>query len=64
MNKVNGNQPLLSIVVPAYNEEGTLSGIVERLLAVEDACEIIIVNDCSATGWRRRIRRSKLRTTG
>jgi glycosyltransferase involved in cell wall biosynthesis len=52
MNKANGSQPLLSIVVPAYNEEGTLSGIVERLLAVEEACEIIIVNDCSTDGTR------------
>src|SRR5580700_520509 len=52
MNKANGSQPLLSIVVPAYNEEGTLSGIVERLLAVEEACEIIIVDDCSTDGTR------------
>ena len=52
MNKANGNQPLLSIVVPAYNEEGTLSGIVERLLAVQEACEIIIVDDCSTDGTR------------
>jgi glycosyltransferase involved in cell wall biosynthesis len=52
MNKVNANQPLLSIVVPAYNEEGTLSGIVERLLAVQESCEIIIVDDCSTDGTR------------
>ena len=52
MNKANGSQPLLSIVVPAYNEEGTLSGIVERLLAVQEACEIIIVDDCSTDGTR------------
>jgi glycosyltransferase involved in cell wall biosynthesis len=52
MNKAIGSQPLLSIVVPAYNEEGTLSGIVERLLAVQEACEIIIVDDCSTDGTR------------
>jgi glycosyltransferase involved in cell wall biosynthesis len=52
MNKVDANQPLLSIVVPAYNEEGTLSGIVERLLAVQESCEIIIVDDCSTDGTR------------
>ena len=52
MNQANGKQPLLSIVVPAYNEEGTLSGVVERLLAVQESCEIIIVDDCSTDGTR------------
>src|ERR1700678_3919726 len=52
MNQLIVNQPLLSIVVPAYNEEGTLSGIVERLLAAQEACEIIIVDDCSTDGTR------------
>lgn len=52
MNNLNGNQPLLSIVVPAYNEEATLSDIVERLMAVQQACEIIIVDDCSTDGTR------------
>jgi glycosyltransferase involved in cell wall biosynthesis len=41
------SQPLLSVVVPAYNEESTLSEIAARLLAVPEAGEIIIVNDCS-----------------
>jgi len=31
------SQPLLSIGVPAYNEESTLSAIVTRLLAVPEA---------------------------
>jgi glycosyltransferase involved in cell wall biosynthesis len=43
-------QPLLSIVVPAYNEEATLSEIVARLLAVSQADEIVIVDDCSTDG--------------
>ena len=40
----------LSLVVPCYNEEKTLAGIVERVLALrseELALEIIIVDDCS-----------------
>jgi glycosyltransferase involved in cell wall biosynthesis len=41
-------QPLLSIVVPAYNEEATLSEIVTRLLAVPEASEIVLVDDCSS----------------
>jgi glycosyltransferase involved in cell wall biosynthesis len=44
--------PLLSIVVPAYNEEATLSEIVARLLAVTQAGEIVIVDDCSKDGTR------------
>lgn len=38
---------LLSVVVPAYNEEATLAQIVERLRAVPHLLEIIIVDDCS-----------------
>jgi glycosyltransferase involved in cell wall biosynthesis len=43
-------RPLLSIVVPAFNEEATLPEIVERLIAVPNAGEIIIVDDCSTDG--------------
>jgi glycosyltransferase involved in cell wall biosynthesis len=46
------SQPLLSIVVPAYNEESTLSAIVTRLLAVPEAGEIVIVDDCSTDRTR------------
>jgi glycosyltransferase involved in cell wall biosynthesis len=44
------NKPMLSIVVPAYNEEATLSEIAMRLLAVPIAEEIVIVDDCSTDG--------------
>ena len=40
----------LSLVVPCYNEENTLAGIVERVLALRSEkleLEIIIVDDCS-----------------
>ena len=37
---------------PAYNEEATLSEIVVRLLAVPEAGEIVIVDDCSTDGTR------------
>jgi glycosyltransferase involved in cell wall biosynthesis len=50
MNTAAYNQPLLSIDVPAYNEEATLSEIVARLLAVPEAGEIVIVDDCSTDG--------------
>jgi glycosyltransferase involved in cell wall biosynthesis len=44
------SQPLLSVVVPAYNEAATLPFIVARLLKVVEAGEIVIVDDCSTDG--------------
>jgi len=52
MNTPADNRPLLSIVIPAYNEEATLSEIMARLLAVPEASEIVIVEDCSNDGTR------------
>jgi glycosyltransferase involved in cell wall biosynthesis len=40
--------PVLSIVMPAFNEERTLSQIVERVLQVPNLLELIIVDDCSS----------------
>jgi glycosyltransferase involved in cell wall biosynthesis len=37
----------LSVVIPAYNEEATLAGIVQRVLSIPHLHEIIIVDDCS-----------------
>ena len=52
MNILADSHPLLSIVVPAYNEESTLPEIVARLLAIPEAGEIVIVDDCSTDGTR------------
>ena len=45
------NKNLLSIIIPAYNEERTISSILDKVLDVvligEIQKEIIIVNDCS-----------------
>lgn len=38
----------LSVVVPAYNEETTLAGVVKKLLALAHLLEIVIVDDCSS----------------
>ena len=40
----------LSVVIPVYNEEGTLTEIVEKLLKLSHLLEIIIVDDCSTDG--------------
>jgi glycosyltransferase involved in cell wall biosynthesis len=37
----------LSVVVPVYNEEGTLTAIVGRLISLPRLLEIVIVDDCS-----------------
>ena len=45
-------EPLLSIIVPVYNEEGTIGTVLDRLLSIElpVAREIIAVNDGSRDG--------------
>ncbi|MBI3760419.1 MAG: glycosyltransferase family 2 protein [Chloroflexi bacterium] len=42
----------LSIVIPVYNEKSTVAEIVERVLAVGEAHEIILVDDGSTDGTR------------
>ncbi len=37
----------LSVVVPVYNEERSLRSVVERVLALPELLEIVIVDDCS-----------------
>jgi glycosyltransferase involved in cell wall biosynthesis len=41
------NQPFLSVVMPAYNEEATLKQIVDKVLELDFLLELIIVDDCS-----------------
>ena len=50
----------LSIVIPCYNEEQTLSSVVTSVLGLASAdmsVEIIIVDDCSSDGSRREAER-------
>jgi len=44
--------PLLSVVMPVYNEHATLEEIVGRVLAVEVRKELIAVDDASTDGSR------------
>ena len=44
--------PRLSILVPVYNEVGTVQTLLERVMAVPISKEIIVVDDCSRDGTR------------
>jgi glycosyltransferase involved in cell wall biosynthesis len=45
-------EPCLSVVMPCYNEQATLSEIVKRVLATSWTGELIIVDDGSTDGTR------------
>ena len=44
--------PLLSVVMPAYNERETIEEIIRRVLAVPVRIELIVVDDASTDGTR------------
>jgi glycosyltransferase involved in cell wall biosynthesis len=44
--------PLLSVLVPVYNERGTLEQLLERVLAVPLDMEVLVVDDGSRDGTR------------
>ncbi len=47
--------PLLSVVMPVYNERATIEAIVRRVLAVPQRVELIVVDDGSTDGTRERL---------
>ena len=42
--------PLLSVVIPCYNERGTVAELLRRVLAVPVSKEVIVIDDCSTDG--------------
>ncbi|MGH8635670.1 MAG: glycosyltransferase family 2 protein [Burkholderiales bacterium] len=54
MSRLRGEltDPLLSVVMPCYNEETTIEEIIRRVLAVPLRIELIVVDDCSKDGTR------------
>jgi glycosyltransferase involved in cell wall biosynthesis len=44
--------PLLSVVMPAYNERDTIEEIIRRVLAVPLRIELVVVDDASTDGTR------------
>jgi glycosyltransferase involved in cell wall biosynthesis len=47
--------PLLSVVMPVYNERRTIDEIIGRVLAVPVRVQLIVVDDCSTDGTRERL---------
>jgi glycosyltransferase involved in cell wall biosynthesis len=47
-------EPLISIIVPVFNERATVAAVIERLLTIDlpAAREIIVINDGSSDGTR------------
>jgi glycosyltransferase involved in cell wall biosynthesis len=49
-------QPVLSVLIPAYNEEGTVAEVIERVLALGPLLkEIVVVDDGSTDGTARAV---------
>jgi glycosyltransferase involved in cell wall biosynthesis len=44
--------PLLSVVMPVYNERETIDEIVSRVVAIPMRVELVVVDDCSTDGTR------------
>jgi glycosyltransferase involved in cell wall biosynthesis len=44
--------PVLSVIVPVYNEAGTIAEVIRRVAASPVDKEILIVDDCSTDGTR------------
>lgn len=40
-------QPLISVVMPAYNEEATIAEVLREVLRLELHLEVVVVDDCS-----------------
>jgi dolichol-phosphate mannosyltransferase len=49
-SSVKSSRPLLSVIIPAYNERDTIAAIIARVRAVPVTKEIIVVDDASSDG--------------
>ena len=54
MSRIRGalTDPLLSVVMPVYNERDTVEEIIRRVHAVPLRTQLIVVDDCSSDGSR------------
>jgi glycosyltransferase involved in cell wall biosynthesis len=47
--------PLLSVVMPVFNERDTIDEIISRVVAIPIRVELIVVDDCSTDGTREHL---------
>jgi glycosyltransferase involved in cell wall biosynthesis len=54
MSRLKGvlEDPLVSVVMPVFNERDTIEEIIRRVLAVPLRIELVVVDDCSTDGTR------------
>ena len=54
MSRIRGAlvDPLLSVVMPVYNEIATVEEIIRRVVAIPMRTQLIVVDDCSTDGTR------------
>ena len=54
MSRLRGvlQDPLLSVVMPAFNEEATIEEVITRVLAIPHRVQLIVVDDGSTDGTR------------
>jgi glycosyltransferase involved in cell wall biosynthesis len=53
-NQGESDEPFLSVLIPALNEEKTIDEVVEAVLAVPVSLEVVLVDDGSSDGtWQR-----------
>ena len=57
MSRLKGvlTDPVLSVVMPVYNEISTIDEIMRRVHAVPIRKQVIVVDDCSTDGTRDRL---------
>ncbi len=54
-NRPTFSDPLLSVVMPVFNESHTVERIIDRVLAVPLRLELIVIDDGSTDGTRERL---------
>ena len=50
MPAVSSNPPILTVIVPCFNERGTVVELLRQVLAVPVSKEVIVIDDCSTDG--------------